>query len=254
MAKRSDAYLQAFTARLNAAMEALSLSQAELARRLAKGTESGARELSSAISRWCKGDSLPDPEVLPRLAEVLGLSVDFLLTGKNRTPPVTPSGKDLRSLPLCGAAAAGEPMAKIYEAGDIQWMDFSETFLRSMYKGRFDPERAVMLRVEGDSMEGELPDGALVWVDRGPGGEGIEHVNEDDIYMVRPPGDEGITLKRVAIEGTGDDRVLQLLPSGKVVGRYKVRNVPLKGRKIQSIVRGRVVGQFHVVGRIGKVM
>ena len=145
-------------------------------------------------------------------------------------------------------------MAKIYEARDVQWFDFSESFLKAMYRGRFDPERAVMLKVEGDSMEGELPDGSLVFVDRGPGGEGIEQVNEDDIYMVRPPDEDGITLKRVAIEGRGDERVLQLLPSGKVVGKYRVRNIPLRGKKVQSIVRGRVVGKFEVVGRIGKVM
>jgi len=233
------------------------LSQSEAARR--------ARLSRSAISSWVSGRRAAiRPAEAQKLGPVIMVKPERLLRlpgnetfyggEKIRTPPVTPSGKDHRSLPLCGAAAAGEPMAKIYEANDIQWMDFSETFLRAMYKGRFDPERAVMLRVEGDSMEGELPNGALVWIDRGPGGEGIEHVNEDDIYMVRPPGEDGITLKRVAIEGSGDDRVLQLLPSGRVVGRYKVRNIPLKGRKIQSIVRGRVVGQFNVVGRIGKVM
>ena len=223
------------------------LSQADLARLTGASTAN--------VSRWCTGERLPGSRWSYRIADALGVSVDFLLTGKERTPPVTSSRKDARSLPLLGATAAGEPMARIYEATDIQWFDFSDQFLLPMYKSAPDPERAVLMRVDGDSMEGELPHGSLVFIDRGPRGEGFSTVNEEDIYLVSPPDEKGLTLKRVSIQGKGANRVLLLLPSGRALSRYQVKPYPLgDGVKIQSIVRGRVVGKFEVVGRVGKVM
>ena len=81
MAKRSTSYLQAFSTRFRAAMAAKGLSQADLTRLLAR-TPAEARRVSSAVSRWWNAEQVPDQEMIPRLAAVLGLTIEFLLTGK----------------------------------------------------------------------------------------------------------------------------------------------------------------------------
>lgn len=43
-----------------------------------------------AISKWETGNSLPDTAILPLLAKVLGVSVDYLLTGKNPRESTSP--------------------------------------------------------------------------------------------------------------------------------------------------------------------
>lgn len=135
-------------------------------------------------------------------------------------------------------------MTKVYESQDVQWFDFPLDFLRALYKTAPDPERAILMRVEGESMGEELPHGSFVFVDRGPGGEGItrEKLREEDVYMVRPPGEEGLTLKRVSIQGG----LLLLLPSARDIKRFPLRSFPIsKGTRIQTIVRGRVVGKIE---------
>ena len=81
MGKRSAAYLEAFSRRLREAMATKQLSQADLARLLA-ANPSDARAIAAKIWRWCNGDHAPDLEILPKLSEVLGVSIEYLLTGE----------------------------------------------------------------------------------------------------------------------------------------------------------------------------
>lgn len=50
------------------------LSQLEVAKAL--------NTARTAVSKWELGDSIPDPSTLPRIAELYGTTVDYLLTGK----------------------------------------------------------------------------------------------------------------------------------------------------------------------------
>ena len=194
----------------------------------------------TAVSKWAAGRP-PSARLVPRIASVLGVSVAYLMTGKERTPTREVDG-DARAIPLVAATAAGEPLSRLYEAGDIEIFHFPRDFVRRLYQGAPDPERAVLLRVEGDSMADDLKDGALVFVDRGPGGEGIaqDKLRPEDIYMVIPPGEDGVTLKRVAIH----NGLLTLEAANRDRRRFPLRSYPLKGLKIPQIVRGRVVGQI----------
>ena len=195
----------------------------------------------TAVSKWAAGRP-PSARLVPRIASVLGVSVEFLMTGKERAQVVREVDGDARAIPLVAAAAAGESLAKLYESGEVQTFHFPRDFIRLMYHGVPDPERAVLLLVEGDSMADELKDGSLVLVDRGPGGEGItpDKLRPEDIYMVRPPGELGVTLKRVSIH---DGRLI-LEASNRDRRRFPLRSYPLKGLRIPQIIRGRVVAQI----------
>lgn len=219
--------------RIAEALRAMSMSQAAFAERV------GVHE--TAVSKWAGGRP-PSARLVPRIASVLGVSVEFLMTGKERTQIVREVDGDARAIPLVAATAAGEPLARLYEAGEGQLFHFPRDFVRQLYHGVPDPERAVMLRVEGDSMAEDLRDGSLVLVDRGPGGAGItpDKLRSEDIYMVRPPGEAGVTLKRVSIH---DGRLI-LEASNRDRRRFPLRSYPLKGLRIPQIVRGRVVGQL----------
>lgn len=41
-----------------------------------------------AVSKWERGESLPDVTVLKELADLFGVTVDFLITGEHDAPPV----------------------------------------------------------------------------------------------------------------------------------------------------------------------
>lgn len=196
----------------------------------------------TAVSKWAAGRP-PSGRLVPRIASVLGVSVEFLMTGKERVQVTREIDGDGRAIPLVAAAAAGEPLAKAYDAGDTPFFHFPREFVRQMYHGTPDPERAVVLRVEGESMADDLKDGSWVLIDRGPGGEGImpDKLRPEDIYMVIPPGESGVTLKRVSVH---EGRLI-LEPCNRDRRRFPLRSFPLKGLRIPQVVRGRVVGKIE---------
>jgi SOS-response transcriptional repressor LexA len=220
--------------RIAEALRAMSMTQVAFAQRV------GVHE--TAVSKWAAGRP-PSGRLVPRIASVLGVSIEFLMTGKERTQVTREVDGDARAIPLVAAAAAGEPLAKTYEAGEVQIFHFPREFIRQFFHGIPDPERAVLLRVDGDSMADDLKDGALVLIDRGPRGEGItpDKIRPEDIYMVRPPGESGVTLKRLSIH----DGRLVLEASNRDRRRFPLRSYSLKGLKIPQIVRGRVVGKIE---------
>jgi len=44
---------------------------------------------NQAVSRWELGDSFPDITILPRLAQLFGVSIDELLNGLERADPLS---------------------------------------------------------------------------------------------------------------------------------------------------------------------
>ena len=60
-----------------------------------------ARELhttAATVSRWRNGVNNPDIECLPKLCEILGCSLDDLLT-QNANPPLTPAATQGTKIP-----------------------------------------------------------------------------------------------------------------------------------------------------------
>ena len=86
---------------------------------------------AQAVSKWENDQTCPDIGLLPKLAKILGVSVDELLTGQQEQPPVRlvpePQRKDLRDmiLRLVVDSAAGDkvrinlPMALVMAAMDM---------------------------------------------------------------------------------------------------------------------------------------
>lgn len=214
----------------------MSMSQIALAQRV------GVHE--TAVSKWAAGRP-PSARLVPRIASVLGISVEFLMTGKESKQLLREVDGDARAIPLVPAAAASDSLAQLRGSGDLETFHFPRDFVRRLYQGTPDSERAVLLRVEGDSMADDLEDGALVFVDRGPAGKGISQaeLRPSEIYMVTAPGEKSVTLRRVTIHGG----LLTLEAGTRDRRRFPLRSYPLKGLRIPQLVRGRVVGQIAKV-------
>lgn len=137
--------------RIREAREAAGLTQAELAKSF--GIE------PKAISQWERENMLakrkptrPDIDKIPALAERLGVTVEWLLTGKS-TPPTLPH------VPVVGYVGAGAEVIPIDDHVKGQGIDEAPPF-----PGQDGP--AVAVRVRGDSMLPEIEDGCTLYYSR----------------------------------------------------------------------------------------
>lgn len=137
-----------------------------------------------AVGKWEKGASSPDPGTLMRLAELFGVSVDYLLgrAGANvgQVQPYVPAVETM--VPVIGTVRAG------YGA-----LAFEEDHGSERANVR-DPENYFYLVVRGDSMEPRIREGDLALVRRQPA------LDDGDLGVVVYGDGEG-TLKRFHRKG-----------------------------------------------------
>lgn len=140
-----------------------------------------------AYSKYEMGTASPNPETLKKLAEVLNVSVDYLIG--NDVPPEHPG---YVRIPVLGRVAAGIPIDAIEEV--IDWEDISVDEVGSgEYFG---------LQIQGQSMEPKISDGDVVIVRRQP------DVDSGDIAVVLVNGNDA-TVKRIKKSPQG----VTLIPS-----------------------------------------
>ena len=143
------------------------------------------------VTDWKSGRILSYSKYMDKIAEFLGVSADYLLTGRlaaTEFPNIAPVVR--RRIPLLGEIACGEP---IYAAEEHEY---------SVALGA-DAEADFVLRAKGDSMIGaHIHDGDLVFFRR------CDTVDNGKIAVVII-GDEA-TLKRVYYER--DKNQLVLMP------------------------------------------
>lgn len=211
-----------------------------------------------AVTRYKKGQRLLDPSQITALAQLSGWSSDYLL-GLDETekpeviryevpvpdPPAAWEG--FKRLPLQGWAGAGEPIKDLIERKDTRWYAFRDEFIyRVLGKGAlWDPERMLVLKVapRQESMRPTIRPGALVVVDRGAGGAGVDDLAKlrDGKVYVCQPGDEGVTVKRVTEADGGI--ILSSDNTERIQGklRYPPRFLRLSDIQLQKVLIGRVV-------------
>lgn len=134
------------------------------------------------LSKYEKGKQIPSATRLRELADLLGVSADYLLGAGTAAAPLSPDAEDIVFLPILGTIAAGLP---IYAVEDI------EGYLPIAAHKVTGATDYFYLRVQGESMVGVgiLP-GSLVLIRR------QEDVDSGEIAAVMVGGDEA-TLKRV---------------------------------------------------------
>lgn len=190
--------------RLKAARRAKHMTQADVAEYI--GLTQG------AYSNWERGETKIDSLQLSRLAELFGVSVDYLL-GKTDVP----SSSYIR-VPVLGRVAAGIPIDAIEDV--IDWEDISTAAAGDgEYFG---------LQIKGHSMEPKISDGDVVIVRRQP------DVDSGDIAVVLVNGDDA-TVKRIKKSPQG----VTLIPSNPAYEPMYYSNEEIESLPVQIL--GRVV-------------
>jgi len=131
--------------RINALRTNLGISQEEFARKI--GVES-----RQVISNYEKDKSNPDPETLTKIAELGAVSLDWLITGKDRT--YTPRTLQPENAPneLDQKIFKGVPVVGIFTGGDPALIYREDNILHYTYVPLDNVTNLFALRVEGDSM------------------------------------------------------------------------------------------------------
>lgn len=202
--------IEMFNDTLRALRQKRDMTQAEVARELFIS--------QAAYSKYEVGTSSPNPETLARLADVLGVSVDYLVgngAGPKRLGYVR--------IPVLSRVAAGIPIDAIEDIIDediIGWEDISAAAAGDgEYFG---------LQIKGHSMEPKISDGDIVIVRRQP------DVESGDIAVVLVNGDDA-TVKKVKKSSQG----VTLIPSNPAYDPMYYTNAEIESLPVQIL--GRVV-------------
>lgn len=110
----------------------------------------------STVCRWEKGDNYPNQQTQAKLADLLGVSIDYLM-GRTDMRMISFPSEAVIDMPIIGSVRAGMD-------GNIVTDDTGETrtIAASALHGR--PDEFFLLRVRGDSMYPEVLDGDCVLV------------------------------------------------------------------------------------------
>lgn len=234
-----------FAARLDAAIRGSGLTKRTLA--------ASVNRVPSAISQWLAGKSEPDIATKARLAERLNVPRDWLLGLSSEVaepavaydaPAEVRPAQEFFAIPLVAEqVAAGGPVFDPVESAR-SWYSFRVEFLEHVLgRGRRtdDERRLVLVRVsrdwKGESMEPTIRRGALLAIDRGPGAAGHATAESGGIYMVRPPGEDGVTIKRVFAAG---EYLILWSDNPAVQQREPHEPIRARGLDLRRVLVGRV--------------
>lgn len=144
----------------------------------------------NTLSNILSGDGEPGISKVAAIADKVGVSLDWVLTGRGPGVPSAAGGDELVQLPMLGATlSAGPGAVAATETVQATW-----PFPRSWLRRSFGHEDQLeLLPVAGDSMEPELSDGDWVMVDL------RRRDARDGLYAVRL--EETLLVKRVQFIG-----------------------------------------------------
>ena len=178
MANRSKIISGSIAERIKSLRLNKGLTQKELSENLYKS--------ESTIRMWELGKSEPDLATIQNLSIIFGVSLDFLLSGKNSTgwygedePETTAQGI---KIPVLGKVAAGIPISAITDILDYE--EISPDMIK-------DGSEYFALSIKGDSMEPKISEGDVVIVRK------QETCESGQIAIVQINGDEATCKKLV---------------------------------------------------------
>ncbi len=138
-------YLQGFALRLQNCATVKRLEQTDIAERLGVSL--------SRVGNWFQGRNFPRRSERARLAEVLGVTVDFLIHGRAENYRITPAGVEEARAEYGGGAVREIPVISWSHAGSAVAYEEMPRHFRGMVSTTSTDPKAFAVTVEGDSME-----------------------------------------------------------------------------------------------------
>lgn len=145
-----------------------------------------------AARKWLEGESIPNTKRLAEMAERVGTTVEWLLSGHGRKGEFVHVGEeraaynDFAMVPLYDVKAAAGGGAVVTSEKILDTLAFRADFLRHELSATKDD--LYLIHVEGDSMEPTLRAGDVILVDHRrsqPDREGIYVIRMDDTLLVK---------------------------------------------------------------------
>ena len=164
--------------RLQEARKKLNMSQKDLSGKIGVSR--------STLAMWETGGSQPDNDSLKKLANILNVSIDYLL-GRDESVK-----SNAIKIPVLGRVVAGIPIEAIEDI-----LDYEEISREMAESGDY-----FALSIKGDSMEPRMKEGDVVIVRKQP------DADTGDIAIVLVNGDEA-TIKKIKKQNDG----ISLIPS-----------------------------------------
>lgn len=198
----------------------------------------------NALSNYENGKRIPKTDFLPKLCSVLGISHKWLLEGEGEMRPDREStqhrredadttsyqvvyaaqdGEDLINVPLVAARLSAGPGSHQVNSDVEDYFAFSSAFLHR--KG--NPQRMVVMRVEGDSMSPEIRDEDLVLIDQ----------SQTDIRLGR-------------IFAVGFEDAIYLKRIDKLPGKILLKSVNPDYAPVEISTEGQEAESFRVIGQV----
>lgn len=175
----------------------------------------------STVGNWEAGAREPKFEIMERLADFFGVSVDYLLgrdVTHNYAESLTPSKDGSKWIPVLGTVVAGIPLEAIEDI-----IDYEEISPQMAAQGDF-----FALQIKGDSMEPKMSSGDIVIV------RAQNDCDTGDIAIVLVNGDEA-TVKRIKKGPEG----LMLIPNNPAYEPMYYSNAEIESLPVRVI--GKVV-------------
>lgn len=213
------------------------LNQRELAKKLGR-TE-------GVVSLWISGH-IPDGWKMVRdVCREAGISADQLLglsTAPKREPPPADAAAPVPQewIPLIANVAAGEPMVDPRSEAE-DWYSFKSKWIRGIARKSGTPiERFFAVKIargaQGESMLPTIQPGSSLVVDPGPENVGIASIEDGAIYLCKPGGGDGWTVKRAWMA----EKSRYLVFKGDNPAQGAIVE-DMKGRSLREVIVGRVV-------------
>jgi len=211
-----------FGERLKKARKKSGMTQMELAQKL--------NLTDATLNRYEKGHRKPDPETLSKIAEILHVSVDWLL-GRTDNPEPFPNFEEL--LKKMGGWPAGEmvpiPVLSVIRCGSSIYAEQNILGYEMVSADVIRGEEYFYLKVTGDSMSGVgMIPGSFVLVKR------QDFVNDGEIAVVIADSNEA-TIKRVRfVNGQ-----VMLIPANPAYEPklYHEKEVKIIGKVVQTMIK-----------------
>lgn len=175
----------------------------------------------STVGNWEAGAREPKFEIMERLADFFGVSVDYLLgrdVTHNYAESLKPSKDGSKWIPVLGTVVAGIPLEAIEDI-----IDYEEISPQMAAQGDF-----FALQIKGDSMEPKMSSGDIVIV------RAQNDCDTGDIAIVLVNGDEA-TVKRIKKGPEG----LMLIPNNPAYEPMYYSNAEIESLPVRVI--GKVV-------------
>ncbi len=200
---------------------------------------------ASTVQRWESGGVLPGGEALKAMHDLLGVNVDWLLSGERPTaslPAVSSSPEhDLRPedyflIGKAEGAASGGPGKVVFD-NIVDRYPFKREFIHKVGGTTAEKRKHLYLvEVRGNSMLPTITEGELILVNCNE--EQRSAIDNGGVYAVRNRQID-IEIKRLyAVTEEGRPRLL-LVPDNRSLSQYAVDITP--GMRLSELIIGRVV-------------